>query len=456
MARIGLIDHSGDLHAIAVRLDQEGHAVRYWIKRDPRAPEKDNIGRGIVPRVDGADFAAQGADLVIAYALPKEADAFRATGIPVIGSSQFATDLETNRQEAAALAKKAGMTVPFSAEFSDAKNAWAFVDKQDVEEWAFKAEGNEAGVGSSHVCQSKAHLQAVLQYEAENPKIKKFILQHVVHGVEISTEGWFNKGWVLPFNSTLERKRFGAGDVGDNVGCMGSIVWPWAGDHPKLVRETLEGWESVLEDGKHVGPFDINAILGVCPMCGEGHEKNSPHFIEPTPRLGWNAFHALMAGIPDGDLGDFLVEFGQGGADRMPVRPAMLAALRTYVSSDGELPLVAPWETDSRFYLGDVWHDGTRLLSCGVNTTHEYNIAFELANMGRSLEDAIQPIYTEMIPQVVADGLFYRADIGEQAGRDLAQLAGWGYEVPGDWEQPSAPASQRAGTSLTGRRRHAR
>src|SRR5581483_10364453 len=86
--------------------------------------------------------------------------------------------------------------------------------------FAVKADGN-IGCETSRVLSEPEQLDWALD---ALPTGCSLIVQRRVKGIEVSTEGWWNgKAWIN-FNHTFEEKRFMAGDLGPNTGCMGNVV----------------------------------------------------------------------------------------------------------------------------------------------------------------------------------------------------------------------------------------
>jgi phosphoribosylamine-glycine ligase len=389
------------------------------------------IGEGIVPRAKSRWHAVEGADAVVLYGLPSTAEQLREDGVPSWGSSRWAADLEDDRAAAHALCEDHGIACPEYHEFATADEAKAFAQEHQDQAWVFKAEGNVAAT-TTHVCKTPKELLQVLESEGQNPEVKKFILEAVVEGVEVSTEGWFDYrqpgGWLLPFNSTIERKTFGAENIGPNVGCMGSLVWTWAGSSPRLVRQVLLPITDVLRAERYVGPFDHNAIIA---------EDGTPYVLEPTPRLGWDAFEALGQMIPVGQLGEFLVALAQGRASSVPVAARFGAAVRLFmpIKSDAVRKVVPYPAVDipdtPDVWLKDVFRDGETLRSTQTEPNLGFTIIGEATSAGDDAAACWQHIYDTVIPSLTVDGLFYRPDLAQETIEDLQELFAMGYRIAG-------------------------
>ena len=442
MSKIAFIDRWADLHSVVHRCQQDGALVRYCVRTSK--PENARIGDGIVAKVKSLDALLRWRpDALVAYQSPDEAATARAEGIPTWGSSETSRLLEEDRVAALRLARASGLSVSTTREFTSMDAAYAFLASTPIEGWVFKAEGADNACDSTRVCESKDAAFAALESAST---AKNFVLQEIVKGVEVSTEGWFDHrvGWLHPFNSTLERKRLMAGDVGPNVGCMGSIVWAWP-DDARLPREVLLPHTAYLDRARYVGPFDVNSIIGRCSLCGHDHEPDTPHWLEYSPRLGWNAFEALMVGMPEGALADFIVALAHGDATTVPfTRKDYAAAVRVYTKKSPNVPLIAPWRANPHVFIKDVYFDGRTLRTTGTDTDCGFTVVFEVAATGSTVWDATRAIYKQHLPKLTVPSPTYRTDIGEHAQQDLYQLDALGYGTLGtpttEAPSPAMPA----------------
>lgn len=443
--KLAFIDEHGDLHSVAHRVQQQGDLVRYWIRSKSR--EYATIGDGIVPKAASLEgVLSWKPDVVVCYGSPDAYAACRAADVPVIGSSHFTERLEQDREFARRVAEDAGLATSVTREFTSLDDALQFAASTDIDGWVLKAEGKDLECATTRVCPSRAHLRLAV---AEGVAADKFIMQEIVQGVEVSTQGFFDYrvGWLRPFDSTLERKRLMPGDppavpapgVGPNTGAMGSVVWPWPsldGEDPRLPREVLLPHTALLEKEKVIAPFDVNAILGVCSRCGRDHDPHVPHWLEYTPRFGWDAFDATMVGFPEGALARWLVAWGNGGAEDVPYlrdpEALYFAVLRLLVRRKAGVPVIAPWRSNPHFLPKDVRYDDRAkvLRTTGTNTDAGFTVIAELGRTGQSPWEAAAGIYKRLVPSVVAEDLVYRNDLHEYASRAAGSLAALGYSLP--------------------------
>jgi hypothetical protein len=79
-------------------------------------------------------------------------------------------------------------------------------------------------------------------------------------GINLTTEGWFNKtAWLKPFNHSIKARRLMDGDKGPNIGCMGLVLWTT--DEDKLTNTLFESLTPLLVKVDYVGPISIKTFV---------------------------------------------------------------------------------------------------------------------------------------------------------------------------------------------------
>ena len=292
---------SGDGNFLAYRLKREGHRVKVFI-HDKKAR---HVGKGLID-VDSTFRPAKG-DVVIFDMVKygKLADQVKAAGYKVIGGSRFGDMHELDRPLGHRLMRQVQIAVPPTKTYTLAE-ARAFLQTAD-KPYFLKPSGNMDSAMTYGAKTPKGMLRFLDYAQAKEGLKGKFELQEKVDGIEISTEGWFDGDrWVLPFNSTVEDKKFMPGNYGPNTGCMGNVVWTYASSRPILALRTIMRLEPILRAARYVGPVDINTIID---------KKGTVWGIEWTFRFGYAALQALLL-MTAGDLGEQLYQFANGQLDR--------------------------------------------------------------------------------------------------------------------------------------------
>ena len=215
------------------------------------------------------------------------------------------------------------------------------------------------------------------------------------------------------------------------TGCMGSLVWEWPQERPKLFRQTLENMTAWLKSAEYIGPIDGNFIID--------YKEHKPYFIEFSPRLGWNAFEALMAmhGV------NWLEQLAKGELKRDQFTPAYQnfgIAVRLYVPAIKDMPILAPLDEGYQLYPKDIYRDEEdQLRVVGTEGIPSFAIIFEATGTGSTVQRAASVVYEDVIPSVTAPDLAFRDDIGEKAAQDIELLEQWGYIVHADPKRKSHP-----------------
>lgn len=429
-----MMSKDGDGLGVAQRLAHEGNDVALWIqnKRYERA------GRGIVDRVSQWEDALRGVDVVLCdcVGLGHYEDAIRASGRPYIGFSAILDKVEKDRQMGMAMFERAGLTIPETHPFGSRDEAKDVLAKQAWGQgWVIKSD--EGDVADTKVVRN----QELWQHQiGKLPQGANGILQRVVRGIEVSTEGWFNgEQWMHPFNHTFEEKRLMPGGVGCNTGCQGNVILN-AGRGNRLTKATVEPMGDLLRMVGYRGPFDVNSIV----------TANAAYALEATSRLGFDAIEGLLEGLEQ-PAADLFFDVATGSSRSMLLTDDVMIAVRLSIppypfrapdaDKAGE-PIVGVEERLNHLFLCDVYvdpegvyraasADGLLMKATAVGRVERD----KQSNDGRRYNpdyvyEARRRVY-RLIKGIEVDGLQYRDDIGERVNRDVAQLKQWGW-LPND------------------------
>lgn len=305
--RILLIDNAGLMTDFALRCQDAGHEVR-WFIRQTRMTEC--IGKGLLTGkcklIDDYNVWARWADLIyladnVRYL--HDMERWRAEGIPVVGPSVDLAAWETDRQAGQQVLKKAGVKVPEFKTFTDYDTAISYV-KREGRAFVSKPCGDEEDKSLSYVAKSPADMVYMLERWKKNHRHKDaFILQERVKGVEMAVGGWFGpEGFMPGWCENWEFKKLMAGDTGPATGEMGTIVR--VVEKSKLADMVLEPVVSKLEAMDYVGYVDVNCIID---------EHGTPWPLEFTMRPGWPLFNIQTGMIPEGtDPANWLYDLANG------------------------------------------------------------------------------------------------------------------------------------------------
>jgi len=297
---ISSVGDAGELD-ICLRAQGEGHQIKWFF---PPGPRTEFIGKGMVERVKDWRAHMRWADLVILSDNVKylrEIDAWRSSGIPIIGATQEAARWELDRTHGQDVFRKAGIDVVPYKEFSDYDAAIAYV-KKEMRRFVSKPCGDEKDKSLSYVAKSPADMVYMLQRWKKNSTMKsRFILQDFIPGTEMAVGGWFGPGGFSEgFCENFEFKKLMNDDVGCNTGEMGTCLR--FVKKSKLAKMVLQPLEEALDKVGYVGYVDSNCIID---------EEGNPWPLEFTMRFGWPCFNIQMA-LNKGDPIEWLAALAEG------------------------------------------------------------------------------------------------------------------------------------------------
>lgn len=425
-----LIVGNGDGLGIGQRLAFEGHTVDLYIsdERFKRA------GKGIVNRVPEWRPVARKADLIIAdsVGLGRYESTVRAFGRPVLGFTPELDVIELDRRKGIELFERAGIETPETYPFASPAEALRIpLSKGFDDGWVVKANGNIGAEKTAVVTDQSLWDRAVRQL----PPTSSGIVQRLVSGIEVSTEGWFNgSNFIAPFNHTFEEKRFLAGNLGANTGCMGNVVV--RADSNRLTRATIERTAPFLRMLGYRGPFDVNCIVG----------PDKAHALEVTSRFGYDAIEALVEGL-DEPAGDFLFDVAMGTKREMKLTTDTMIAVRLSIppwpvrapdrTTHGEPVLGINEDSLRHLFLCDMERSGddyTTAAGDGVllkaTAIGHVTPSKPLSGGRRSKPDytyeARRRVY-RTLDKIKVGNKQYRTDIGARVNDDIAQLKEWGW-----------------------------
>ncbi len=415
--RILMMSKNGDGLGIAQKLVEEGHDVKVWTKE--RGFEWPLMG--IVDHVSGwRRIAAEWADFIFAdmVGFGHHAVTLDRFGKPHLGFNQVGDMLELDRHRQMELLRRAGVRLPETHELdgpsagADILSLWT----SRTPGFVIKPSGN-LDTGKTFVCETKEVFEWALEQFAADQEL---VVQRIVEGIEISTEGWFTgSGWIPQlFNHTFEEKKLFEGDLGPNTGCMGNVVIQAPNIRKnKLVME-LKKLTPALAAAKYKGPVDLNCIVN----------EEGLNALEITARFGYDAIEALHSMMERPLLGFFL-NLAAGEAGEMTLKKGHLAlAVRVtippYPNGDAEkddrgLPITGLPKNLEGIYLTDVYRDGKLLKWAATD-----GVLLKVAASSKTIDGARRIVY-DQVRRIKTLDLQYRRDIGDRVPKALKQLKKW-------------------------------
>ena len=363
MTKILLVSKDGVGASFLPRLMEEGHNVTYYLLKDQYAGVLD----GIVPKPIHKKPDFSNFDLVL-FDISGNAhlaeEALKVT--PTIGDGDLNTELEENRVFGIQVMEECGINVPPYEEFADLNEAKRFIRKTN-KRFVFKPNGDQS-TACTYVSKSPEDMLRHLDRLSSETKGEEFILQEVVQGTEISTEGWFNGEEFFLINSTLEEKKLMNDNKGPNTGCAGNLVWTYkqGTGNPYIFVEGLSKLKDFLHQYNYRGMIDLNTIIG-----------DRLYGLEWTPRFGYDAAYTLF-NLISSNLGDFLGAIASGSTPDYEIKGLFSAAIRLgippYPSEiKGKHPEgvpiegIEPEDCVRDCYLYDACISRGELVTCGVS-----------------------------------------------------------------------------------------
>ena len=424
--RILLISKEGDGLGVAQRLALEGNEVDVYCSEARFA----KAGLGLVGRVPNWTSAAPKADLIITdcVGLGRFESRLRSFDIPLLGCSELLDKIELDRGAGMDMFTRAGVKIPETVRFSSTREADKIVKAAPWPPgWVIKPNGN-ISTSKTMVVKDQTSWDRCL---SQLSPASSGILQRVLSGIEVSTEGWFNgTRFLTPFNHTFEEKRFLAGGLGVNTGCMGNIVVN-AGKGNKLTAATVEPLAGLLKAIDYHGPLDVNCIV----------TEDGAYALEATSRMGYDAVEALIEGLEE-PVGDFLYDIARGASRDIKLTTDTMIAVRLSIppwpmrkpdkDSAGEPVTGIDDAALNHLFLTDLYKrdgsyftaggDGVLLKATAIGRTRT-------ADGTRGTDytyEARRRVY-RTLERISVSGKQYRIDIGERANREIEQLKQWGW-----------------------------
>lgn len=282
-----IVDTFGYGLDLAMRMQSFGHDIR-WYMLPMNNGERNTTGDGMIPKVPDWRDHTEWADLIVMTAnrkFTKELDVLRATGYPVFGPTEEATQWEFDRLLGQQVLQDCRINTVPMVEFSAFKDAIEYI-KKNPGRYACKPSVDLEDKATSHCGKSdtgKDLVSVLSHWDKTVQKRYPFVLQPFVKGIEMAVGGHFGRdGWVGPWVHNFEFKKLFTGDMGPNTGEMGTVVH--AVEESLLAEMVLKPLTAKLLRMNYTGYIDIAVIVQetgkVCPL-------------EFTSRSGWPLDHIL-------------------------------------------------------------------------------------------------------------------------------------------------------------------
>ena len=447
------VSHDALIGDLAWQIKKEGHKVRYYI----RNKDQQDVCDGFVEKTDDLLEAKDWADIIVFddVGFGDLAESWRKAGKLIVGGTKYTDKLELDRAFGQEEMKNFGMNILPNWSFTDFDEAISFVKKNPAR-YVLKPSG---------IAQDEKELLVVGEEEDGNDilqilehykktwaaKIKSFILQKYVSGVEVAIGAFFNgKEFIFPVNINFEHKRMFPGDIGPMSGEMGTAMF--FSPQNNLFNSTLAKMKDKLSESGYVGYIDINCIVD-----GKGI-----HPLEFTVRFGYPHISIAMEGVLS-EWGEFLYALASGENGKqielktkrgfqvgiviaVPPFPfndpkafkkysedAVILFKKNPKSYNEKNDKFENNKTDSKskknqliefpegVHLGDV-----KFIDDDLHLAGNSGYALIITGSGSTMEDARKQAYNR-VKNIILPYMFYRTDIGEKWPQDSDRLQTWGY-----------------------------
>lgn len=341
--------------------------------------------------------------------------------VKVMGASTFTEEIEMDRKKGSDLAKKIGLSIPEAHEFKNLEEGKAFLKgKHDL--WVLKPFGNQA-IDLTYVEKYPGEVFAKMQGELpsrlDSDKFE-YILQKVIDGVEIDTEGWFDGKDFVHFNHTVEEKRLMNNNLGPAIGSQNNTVW--VKKQSDFLLNEIKKIVPFLKEANYIGPVDFNCIVS--------EEDHKPCFLEFTPRFGYDALFCLLSlvkgPLKNFFLKDFKVDFqnGYASSSRISIPPYPYLGKELLEDFAKDVPIEGKIDDFPYFWMEDVYGNGRDLACAGSD-----GVLGVITGRGESLGEAWGRVYQNIKRLKIGSYMQYRTDGPRKAERVLQALSEWGIQV---------------------------
>ncbi|MBQ7714881.1 MAG: phosphoribosylamine--glycine ligase [Clostridia bacterium] len=337
-------------------------------------------------------------------------DALESAGIPCFGPTKAAAEIESSKIFAKNLMKKYSIPTARYEVFDDCAAALSYLETAPIPT-VVKADGLALGKGVTVAFTRDDARRAVVDL-MENGKFGKsgerILIEEYLEGPEVSVLSFCDGECVVPMVSSMDHKRAGDGDRGENTGGMGTVA-----PNPYYTKEIADRCmkeifvptvEAMKKEGR---PFKGCLYFGLMIT------KDGPKVIEYNCRFGdpetqvvlpllESDLFDVMKAVTNGTLNDERVEFSDKCAccvimasDGYPLRYEKGFEI---VAEDGVMDHVFVAGASEK--EGKLCTSGGRVL--GVTAVED------------TLKDAVAAAY-ERVGRISFENAYYRHDIGKRA-----------------------------------------
>jgi len=355
-------------------------------------------------------------------------DALKEKGIPVVGPTKDAGEIEWNKAWEREFGKRQGLPQPSFKICLSEKEGFDYLESQPDQSWFVKATYLAEGKGALSAKNNKEAIEKVKEMKRFGKAGKVFLIERWLRGddnfaEEFSTFVFSDGEHYHMIGSAQDHKRVNNFDEGENTGGMGCSTPPLVltseikNDVKKIFDKTLKGLKS---EGR---PYKGVLYLGGIVI----REKNKlkPYVIEFNARWGDPEAQVILPGLTN-DLFEVSMAIAKGDIGSLKLQTDGKARVVVAGASKG-YPGDYQAVKGKRIYGLDEARkiDGVKVYGAGIKKENgKYYVhggrLFYIVGEGKTVIEARRKAY-EAMSLVYVDGnnLHFRTDIG---WRDVQRL----------------------------------
>jgi phosphoribosylamine--glycine ligase len=357
----------------------------------------------------GVDFTVVGPEAPLVAGV---VDAFEARGLPIVGPSQRAAQLEGSKVFAKDFFNKYSIPTARSTTVDNEADLRTALDEIGVPV-ALKADGLAAGKGVILAHTMEEALEGgrqLLSGEAVGAAGSRILVEEFLNGREVSFIVLSDGERMFEFRPTQDHKAAYDGDKGPNTGGMGAYCDDSIVDEPLRQRILSEIIEPTLAGMRAEG-----AVFRGFLYCGLMITADGPKTLEFNVRLGDPETQPLLYRM-DGDFGELMASAARRSLDPSAAswKPgATTCVVMAAPGYPGPYPKGAVIEGlgAAEATGAKVFHAGTSLRNGRIATAGGRVLGVTAA--GADLEASLQAAYAG-VEKVSFEGAQYRRDIGRR------------------------------------------
>ncbi len=418
--RILVIGSGGREHTLVWKLKQSsrvrvifcapGNAGISRIARCVPIPQEDAAGIIDFVRKEKVDFVVIGPEAPLAAGL---ADALTVAGIPVLGPSADAAQLESSKVFAKDFMARHKIPTAQYAIYTDPDMALAFLKSGEARyPLVVKADGLAAGKGvvvAQTEEEARSAIQRIMVDREFGASGDRIVLEEFLEGIEASYIVFTDGETILPAVAARDHKAAYDNDAGPNTGGMGT----YSTDDilgPDLERTVLKKViRPVIEGMKNEG-FPFKGIL----YAGLMLTSRGPQVMEFNVRMGDPECQVILTRLTS-DFAELCEALCQGRLNSYKATWNSGAAVCVVLASGGYPGPYAKGKIISGLEMAEedrrvaVFHAGTRLE--GDRFVTDGGRVLGVTAVDQDLSSAIMSAY-EAVNKINFEGMHYRRDIG--------------------------------------------